>query len=134
MKHTFVVATVLLLFACSGSGGAGPDPNPDPNPDPDPDPDPDLVEVHLTSSLSFSPSELTIEPGTTVRWINDTDISHTVTPDDPNQPGVWQRQVTDEAGTVFEHTFDQADQSYDYHCEPHRSQGMTGVVQVTSGG
>src|SRR5690606_1950040 len=95
-------------------------------------PQPTTVEIHL-SGTSFSPSDITIAPGTTVRWINDDGGSHTVTPENSSQPGVWQRQTTSTAGVVFEHTFTVGNQTYRFRCEPHSANftsGMVGVITV----
>lgn len=90
---------------------------------------PAVVEIHLTSSLVFSPAEVTIAPGTTVRWINDASIFHTIT---PNGHSEWDRATMSTSGATFSHTFDAVGE-YPYFCEPHRSQGMTGTVIVQDG-
>jgi plastocyanin len=97
---------------------------------------PSVVEIHLTQTSEFSPASVSISPGTTVRWINDAAIEHTITPENASQPGVWQRQTTSTAGVVFEHQFNEANQTYRYRCEPHSSNfetGMVGVITVTGG-
>lgn len=86
-----------------------------------------VVEVRL-SGFTFSPSVVDIQVGTTVRWIVDNG-AHTVTPDTPNQAGVWQA-VSLSSGQTFEHTFTTAGQNYGYHCVPHQSLGMVGTVRV----
>jgi plastocyanin len=99
----------------------------------DPAPVSDVVEVHL-SGIAFDPATITIEPGTTVRWINDGNDAHTVTPENTSQSGVWQRQTTSSPGLVFEHTFNVPNQTYRYRCEPHSTSftsGMVGTVTVT---
>ncbi|MCL6500143.1 MAG: hypothetical protein K6U07_08990 [Firmicutes bacterium] len=65
-----------------------------------------------------------------VRWVNDAEIFHTVTPDDPAQPGAWPATSTSRRGTVLIHVFTQPGRTYAYHCEPHRGLGMTGVIRV----
>lgn len=85
----------------------------------------DVVEIRLTSSFAFDPSEVTISTGTTVRWINDTAVLHTVTPRDHSE---WQRVELDQQGETFEHTF-QSSGSFDYFCEPHEST-MQGTITV----
>lgn len=90
------------------------------------DPGASVVEIHLTAGAAFSPSEVTISPGTTVRWINDTSTFHTITPRDHSE---WERVELDEADEVFEHTFEAAG-TFDYFCEPHESAGMTGTITV----
>ena len=87
-------------------------------------------EVHLTSGLKFAPGTLTVAPGTKVRWVNDASIPHTITPENPNQKGVWSKQTTSSSGNVFEHTFSEAGQTYSYRCDVHN--GMTGTIQVSA--
>jgi plastocyanin len=88
------------------------------------------VEIRLTANLRFEPADVTIDPGTTVRWVNAANVFHTVTPDNSSQPGVWTRATTSTVGPVLTHTFNQSGQTYSYHCEPHLSAGMTGVIRV----
>lgn len=92
-----------------------------------------VVEVRLTTGSEFSPAAVTIAPGTRVRWINDGAVSHTITPENASQPGVWERRTTSSPGVVFEHVFTVAGQTYRYRCEPHSSSfasGMVGVITV----
>lgn len=88
--------------------------------------DASVVEVRLTSSLTFDPASVTVEPGTTVRWINDANIFHTITPDGHSE---WSRAEVSSTGDTFSVTFD-SEGSFPYYCEPHLSQGMTGTVDV----
>ena len=88
------------------------------------------VEVHMTSGLRFDPAEVTIEPGTTVRWINDANIFHTITPDGHS---AWSRATVSSAGETFSVTFN-TEGVFPYYCEPHQSQGMTGTVTVETSG
>lgn len=88
--------------------------------------DDEVIEVRLLSDLRFSPADITIEPGTTVRWINTSNVFHTVTPQGHNE---WERFTTFNAGETFEHTFE-ALGSFPYFCEPHVSLGMVGSVTV----
>src|SRR5690606_4714467 len=83
------------------------------------------VEVELIGS-SFSPSNVTIPAGATVRWIYRSGGPHTVTPDGH---ATWTSATLTTAGQTFEHTFTAAG-SFAYYCDPHRSIGMTGVVTV----
>jgi plastocyanin len=82
-------------------------------------------------SLSFSPSDLTINVGDTVQWIRSSG-SHTVT----NGTG----SADPEAGSLFDaplnatnptvtYTFTTAG-DFDYFCRPHEGFGMTGIVHV----
>lgn len=79
------------------------------------------------NSSSFAPAQVSVPVGQTVRWVS-AGGSHTVTPDDPSQPGVWQSSPLG-PGAAFEHTFAQAG-SHPYHCIPHQAAGMTGTVTV----
>lgn len=85
-----------------------------------------LVEVRLTSGLTFSPSQVTIQPGTTVRWVNDVAMFHTITPQGHSE---WVEGTVSAAGDAFEHTFETAGE-FPYFCSPHVGAGMTGVITV----
>lgn len=86
-----------------------------------------VVVIQATSSLVFDPDSVMIEPGTTVRWVNDSGLFHTVTPDGHTE---WSHQDLSN-GTTFEHTFD-VEGTFPYYCQPHQSQGMTGTIVVQS--
>lgn len=118
-KFLMLVAAILAWAAC-GSGTTGPT-----------DP-PGTVRITLTTNLRFDPADVTIAPGTPVRWVNAASLVHTVTPDDPNQAGVWPRATTSSSGSVLLYTFPQssAGQTYAYFCEPHLADGMTGIIRV----
>jgi len=83
------------------------------------------VRVVNIAGITFSPADLTVAVGTTVRWVNGTGAVHTVTPDGHTQ---W-NDATLQAGGQFEHTFSTAG-TFAYYCTPHRSLGMTGVIRV----
>lgn len=96
-------------------------------------------------SPSFYPQHLTINEGDTVDWIWDDanmdehDVRAGTTPDNP--PTAYQNSFISPLGitnTSFSWTFDRdylnlypaSGNSYQYYCEPHWSQGMTGTVTV----
>jgi plastocyanin len=110
------------LVACGGGGDGGG------ITDPPPTPGPQVVTIHLTSGLAFSPADVTIAPGTTVRWVNDAAMTHTITPDNPAQAGAWPSTTVSEAGAVYEKVFS-ATGDYAYHCNPH-SGVMRGTIRV----
>ncbi|HEU5210139.1 MAG TPA: plastocyanin/azurin family copper-binding protein [Longimicrobiales bacterium] len=89
----------------------------------EPGDEPVLITLQGTS---FSPSDVTISVGETVRWENRDGATHTVTPDGHS---AWAEAVLDANGEAFEHTFNTAG-TYNYYCNPHRTQGMTGVIRV----
>lgn len=73
----------------------------------------------------YEPARVMITPGTTVTWVNDSKMAHTVTGADPRfansgmiDPGERFSQRFDEAGT------------FSYICDPHP--WMTGSVEVTA--
>ena len=70
----------------------------------------------------FTPTTITVAPGTTVTWVNHEDATHTVTADDKS----FDSGKLD-TGKTFTHTFETAG-TYPYHCEIHY--GMTGQVVV----
>lgn len=86
----------------------------------------DVIEIELTSALTFSPDSVSIAPGTTVRWVNATSMFHTITPDGHSE---WTSVDMTTDGQEFEHTFQTAG-DYPYYCEPHLSSGMTGIIVV----
>lgn len=85
---------------------------------------PDVVEV-TAAGLSFSPAEVTIAPGTTVRWVLGGGV-HTVT---PTGNAEWTPATLDSSNEVFEHTFD-ATGTFDYQCDFHVASGMVGTITV----
>ena len=79
-------------------------------------------------ATSFSPATVSITVGSTVRWINDLAIAHTITPDNTAQAGVWQTQnIAATANAQFSHPFVTAG-TFNYQCTIHP--GMTGRVTV----
>ena len=84
------------------------------------------VRVINIAGLSFSPADVTVARGTTVRWENPSSLLHTVTPDGHTE---WQSATLATAGSSFSHTFNTAG-VYTYYCEPHQGSGMTGVIRV----
>lgn len=83
-------------------------------------------EVQVLDNI-FNPPTVNIEVGDTVRWINAVNNGnfHDVVSND----GLWTPPQIAENWT-FEFTFEN-EGSFNYFCTPHRSQGMTGVVNVT---
>lgn len=92
----------------------------------DREPQDGLVEINITTGFTFSPANVTITTGTTVRWIKEnTGTFHTVTPRGHDE---WERAELSEPGQIFEHTFNTAG-SFDYFCEPHEAT-MSGTITV----
>ncbi len=99
--------TAQLSFALASEGG-------------------EVVEIEVRDNLTFSPAELTIEAGTTVRWRSTSAMLHTVTPDGHS---AWTSATLGGTGDTFTFTFDQPG-TYEYYCEPHLSSNMRGRVIV----
>jgi plastocyanin len=83
----------------------------------------DAKAVDITQ-FKFSPQEITVAPGTTVRWINRDQTPHTVTSLDNSKVLNSKAMDTDDK---FEFTFT-SEGDYTYHCTVHPF--MTGVVHV----
>jgi plastocyanin len=76
------------------------------------------------SGFLFSPATITVKKGTTVTWINNDSVGHTVTADS----GVGPASGLLNNGDSYNYTFD-ATGTYPYHCSVHPS--MKGTVVVT---
>ena len=100
----------------------------------------------MTQGFAFDPERLRVDPGTTVRWVNDSEVGHTVTAYEegiPERAGYFasggfdsERAARNDvregllaAGETYEHTFDVGG-TYEYFCVPHEGSGMTGTVVV----
>jgi nitrite reductase (NO-forming) len=94
---------------------------------------PDGAFDPANADTAYSPRALTVAVGTTVTWINEDAVFHTITsgssngttgtPDGDFDSGEVQK------GETFEHTFDEAG-TFDYFCTPHP--WMVGQVEVTA--
>lgn len=73
-------------------------------------------------NFTFGPAEITIAPGTTVTWVNNDDIPHTVVATDKS----FKSKVLDTEGT-FSYTFNSVGE-FQYFCSLHPH--MTGMVRV----
>lgn len=122
---------------CSGGGGGGggagsptipdaPPSDPPPSTPPSDPPATGTVVVNLTGNLSFDPPQVRIARGATIRWVNQVNLFHTITPDGHSE---WTRQEMNDAGDAFEHAFNRSG-TFRYFCEPHRAFGMIGTITV----
>ena len=86
------------------------------------------VTVRMEDNF-FAPANITVEPGTTVTWVQSGDNPHTTTSYD----GLWDSGMI-EGGSegTFSFTFEEPG-TYDYFCIPHEDLGMVGSVTVTGG-
>ncbi|MHC4109097.1 MAG: hypothetical protein ACYSTY_13540 [Planctomycetota bacterium] len=99
------------------------------------------VSVGPGGDFVFSPEDIVVDVGDTVRWTWDSE-GHNVGSGLPGDPTpFFLSGPPAPAGTVFEVLFDQAfldanpvlDSVYDYHCHPHGDFGMVGSVTVVCG-
>jgi plastocyanin len=83
-------------------------------------------------SFSFSPNDLTINVGDTVRWVR-SNGSHTVTSgtgaSDPNVGNLFDAPLNS-SNTTFEFTFNSAG-DVNFFCRPHEGANMKGVIRVS---
>lgn len=78
----------------------------------------------------FEPAEVTVEPGTTVTWVQEGENPHTSTSYD----GLWDSgMIAGSSGESFSFTFEEPG-TYEYFCAPHEQLGMVGTVTVSGGG
>jgi plastocyanin len=73
----------------------------------------------VLKNITFSPSKLTVKPGTTVQWVWKEAVAHNVHGD------TFKSELKSKGS--FEHTFDQAG-DYPYKCDVHPA--MTGTITV----
>ncbi|MFQ5794559.1 MAG: plastocyanin/azurin family copper-binding protein [Candidatus Bipolaricaulia bacterium] len=97
-----------------------------------------LMLTTNSSHFMFVPTGLWVEPGTVVRWIQESDF-HSATAYHPDNFGKelripegaksWDSGVLIEVGATFEHRFE-VEGVYDYYCIPHEFLGMVGRIIV----
>ncbi|MFB6269173.1 MAG: plastocyanin/azurin family copper-binding protein [Halobacterium sp.] len=89
----------------------------------------EVVKVGPDGDYVFTPEELTVTSGTTVRfvWLSPAhNVAVTSQPDGADWSG---HDTIEDRGFSFEHTFEVPGR-YEYVCTPHRSSGMQGAVVV----
>jgi plastocyanin len=88
--------------------------------------------VHITGGAStayqFSPASITIKVGTTVAWINGTDVPHSAS-SDPGSAVTWDSGAILPSGGTYSFTFTQMG-TFPYHCTYHSY--MHGTIIVTA--
>ena len=87
------------------------------------------VVVGPGGDLSFAPESLTVDAGTTVTFVWDSN-THNVVPTSQPDDADWEGEpeIKDD-GHEYEYTFEVAG-TYEYVCEPHESAGMVGEIVV----
>jgi plastocyanin len=102
-----------------------------------------VVTITLTDEFTFQPTSATVPVGGTVRWLNKSGDTHTVSNDpksasDPKNVSTPAGATTFNSdqirpGGSFEHRFT-VPGTYKYVCEPHEEMGMKGTITVMAGG
>jgi plastocyanin len=82
----------------------------------------------------FEPAELEITPGTTVKFVWESD-GHNVVVESQPEGANWEGTEGDantlyDTGHEYSHTFD-TEGEYGYFCQPHKTAGMTGTITVS---
>ena len=80
---------------------------------------PAVVDI---TKFAYEPREITVAPGTTIRWTNRDETPHTVT-----DKGGELASAGLDTGDRYEHTF-RTEGDYPYYCAVHPF--MTGIVHV----
>lgn len=94
----------------------------------------ETVTVGPGDDLVFEPAELTVTPGTTVKFVWDGTIAHNVNPTSVPDGASWEGfQDVVTAPQEYSHTFETAG-TYEYQCDPHAGTGMVGSIEVSTGG
>jgi plastocyanin len=84
------------------------------------------VTVRMEDNF-FDQANITVEPGTTVTWVQSGNNPHTTTSYD----GLWDSgMIEGGSGGTFSYSFEEPGR-YDYFCIPHESLGMVGSVTVS---
>ena len=130
-----MVVVGLLAVACGASATptqvATSAPAPTQKAAVEPAPAPTTHKVSLTSSLKFSPAEITIAVGDTVGWTV-TGLTHTSTSGRPGDlTGIWDSDSL-RLGESFSHTFSEIGE-FPYFCRIHGG-AMKGSVTVVPKG
>ena len=78
-------------------------------------------------NLIFSPNELTISAGDTVKFVNGELPPHNMVVKD--HPELSHTDLAFMGGESFEVTFPESG-DYEFQCDPHAGAGMTGIIHV----
>ena len=117
------LALAALLASCGGGGGSSTPTSPG-------TPGSQVIVVQIKDD-QFSPKDVTINPGDTVRWVMaGTHQGHTVTATDGSFDS---GMVFNQSGASFQRTFSVAGQTVEYQCKTHYNCcGMAGAIKVGS--
>ncbi|MGH2808124.1 MAG: cupredoxin domain-containing protein [Actinomycetota bacterium] len=145
-----VIVMLLVLGACGGGDGDAGDAAPTLDAGGSVDADPEETDpaagepqrsatISMTDDLSFEPSEVVIQVGGKVTWVNDSSMDHTSTAakaraadaahvELPRGADEWNSGFV-KPGKSFTMSFD-VPGTYRYFCIPHETVGMLGTIEV----
>lgn len=83
--------------------------------------------IGASGNYSFQPASVTIKAGSTVMWVNNSNVPHTST-SDSGSAVAWDSSVISSGGGSYSFTFSKPG-TYAYHCSFHPF--MHGVIVVT---
>jgi plastocyanin len=86
--------------------------------------------VDVGPGTFFRPASLRVVTGTTVRWVWQSDNHNVAVREQPVDADWDGHRTIENTGFEFEFEFE-VPGTYDYFCEPHVRQGMTGSVIVS---
>ncbi len=127
-KLLSLATAMLLVGPALGTGVLAADPGPG-----------HLVTVKMVkagAAYAFSPAEVTVQPGDTVRWIQDSDAPHNVqfdsSPKGAKLGGAQSGPFLTAAGQTYQLVIDGRFPAgkYAYECTPHGTMGMKGTLVV----
>jgi plastocyanin len=127
MKKIVIIFIVLILGAIGvillKNGTNSPDTNVQQNSSAPTNQVENEIIIH---NFAFKPKKITVKKGTTVKWINQDDASHDITPDNPSVDFKASELLA--KGQTYSATFNTIG-SYSYYCSPHPY--MKAIVEVT---
>lgn len=91
----------------------------------------EVSDLNGAKPYSFEPSELVIQPGDTVTFVNAQDDMHDVmfVEVPKGVDGMIMSPIHEKEGDKFSYTFN-VPGTYSFHCHPHEAAGMKGVLIV----
>lgn len=128
LNSFFLMLIAALILSLTGCGDDATGPDIDNGNDENGDAPPSAL-VQMTGR-TYSPSTLEVEVGTTVRWENNSDETHTVTSGSNREHDDEFNSGDIAPGESYTYTFDNTG-SFDYFCIPHP--GMEATITVVEG-
>jgi plastocyanin len=116
-----VLAPLVVAAACGGDDGGEATPD---------DAGQEEVATVTVATFAFAPDPLEVDAGTTITFVNEDAIDHTVTAGtrEAPTPDVFDGSLPEE-GSTFDLVLDEPG-TYEYFCEIHPGPGMTATITV----